>query len=137
MVKTMARATLDSGKSKAKYSGPDAARKSAGSTTKKTAAPAKIKVSQSTINDIKKLGMTQSLKLAGMNAKAAQGGVAAEWNEGVRRMYGDRRYQNATRNSQPAAPKAPTAPRYTSPDNARAGKTATKYKSADSARGSR
>jgi hypothetical protein len=96
----------------------------------------KIKVSQSTINDIKKLGMTKSLKLAGMNAKAAQGGVAAEWNEGVRRMYGDRRFQDATRNSNPAAPKAtkPTAPRYTSPDNARSGKTAPKYTSADSAR---
>jgi hypothetical protein len=98
---------------------------------KKKSAPAKIKVSQSTIDGIKKLGMKTSLKLAGMNAKAAQGGVAAEFNEGVRRMYGDRRYQDATRNSNPVAP---TAPRYSSADNARSGKTTPKYTSPDAAR---
>ena len=55
----------------------------------------KIRVSQSTIDDIKKMGMTQALKRAGQNAGAEQGGLVAEFAEGVRRMYGDTRYQNA------------------------------------------
>ena len=55
----------------------------------------KIKVSQSTIDDIKKLGMTKALKLAGQNYGAEQGGKVAEFAEGVRRMYGETRYQNA------------------------------------------
>ena len=45
------------------------------------------KVSQSTINSIKKMGMTDALKLAGTNAKTS-GGLAREFQEGVRRMYG-------------------------------------------------
>lgn len=68
----------------------------------------KIKVSQSTIDDIKRLGMTKSLELAGKNAGATQAGVTAEWREGVRRMYGDRRLALAEKGS-------PTAPlNYTS-----------------------
>ena len=66
-----------------------------GGAAKKKAAPKKIKVSQKTIDDIKKLGMTKALKLAGMNKDAEQGGAVAEFAEGVRRMYGDRRYQAA------------------------------------------
>ena len=44
-------------------------------------------VSASTIKDIKRMGMTAALKLAGTNAKTS-GGVAREFQEGVRRMYG-------------------------------------------------
>ena len=55
----------------------------------------KIKVSQSTIDDIKRLGMTKALKLAGQNKGAEQSGAVAEFAEGVRRMYGETRYQNA------------------------------------------
>ena len=59
----------------------------------------KIRVSQSTINDIKSLGMTKALALAGKNKNAEQAGLVAEFAEGVRRMYGDRRYQAATKPS--------------------------------------
>jgi len=45
------------------------------------------KVSQSTIDSIKKMGMTEALKLAGKNNKTS-GGLAREFQEGVRRMYG-------------------------------------------------
>jgi len=48
------------------------------------------KVSQSTINDIKKMGMTKALELAGKNGKTS-GGMAREFQEGVRRMYGAKR----------------------------------------------
>lgn len=67
---------------------------------------AKIKVSQTTINDIKKMGMKQALKLAGINSKATQAGAVAEYQEGVRRMYGDRRFQQATKSSSGNVPTA-------------------------------
>jgi hypothetical protein len=73
-------------------------------------APKKIKVSQSTIDDIKKLGMTKALKLAGMNKNAEQSGMTAEFAEGVRRMYGDRRYQAAI--YKPAASPGPANSPY-------------------------
>jgi hypothetical protein len=81
-----------------------------GGAAKKKAAPKKIKVSQSTIDDIKKLGMTKSLKLAGMNKDAAQAGMTAEFAEGVRRMYGERRYQAAI--YKPKASPGPVASPY-------------------------
>ena len=56
----------------------------------------KVKVSQSTINEIKSLGMTKALKLAKQNAGAYQGGLVAEYQEGTRRLYGDRRFTAAT-----------------------------------------
>ncbi len=59
----------------------------------------KIRVSQSTIDDIKRLGMTKALALAGKNKGAEQSGLTAEFAEGVRRMYGDRRYQAAIKSS--------------------------------------
>lgn len=62
------------------------------------------KVSQKTIDDIKRLGMTEALKLAGKNGKTA-GGAAREFQEGVRRMYGARRLAEAKAKY---APKAPT-----------------------------
>lgn len=63
-----------------------------------------MKVSQSTIDDIKKLGMTKALKLAGINSKAPQSGMVGEFAEGVRRMYGDRRYQASINKTYPTAP---------------------------------
>lgn len=52
------------------------------------------KVSQSTIDSIKKMGMTEALKLAGKNNKTS-GGMAREFQEGVRRMYGAKRLEAA------------------------------------------
>ena len=87
------------------------------------------KVSQSTINDIKKMGMTKALALAGKNGKTS-GGMAREFQEGVRRMYGAKRLEAA---------KSKYAPVAKSADAARAGAMAKKpasvtYKSADAAR---
>jgi len=56
----------------------------------------KVKVSQSTIDDIKKLGMTKALKLAKRNAGASQSGLVKEYQEATRRLYGDRRFAAAT-----------------------------------------
>lgn len=88
----------------------------------------KIKVSQSTIDDIKKMGMTKALKLAGQNSKAAQGGLVKEYQEATRRLYGEKRFAAATGKSSTSAPK------YTSPDAARAANKPAKYKSPDAAR---
>ena len=52
------------------------------------------KVSQSTIDDIKRMGMTKALALAGKNGKTS-GGMAREFQEGVRRMYGAKRLEAA------------------------------------------
>lgn len=52
------------------------------------------KVSQATIDDIKRMGMTKALKLAGKNGPTA-GGMAREFQEGVRRMYGAKRLADA------------------------------------------
>jgi hypothetical protein len=85
---------------------------------KKIAAPAKVKVSQATINDIKKMGMTEALKMVKMYASQGKAAGKAgadmraegskflkgELAEGVRRMYGDRRFGEAT-----AAPKKKAA----------------------------
>ena len=68
------------------------------------------KVSQSTINDIKRMGMTEALKLAGKNGKTA-GGLASEFQEGVRRMYGARRLEAAKTKYAPVAAKPSTASR--------------------------
>lgn len=56
----------------------------------------KVKVSQSTINDIKGLGMDKALRLAKMNAKSPQAGLVAEYQEATRRLYGDKRFSAAT-----------------------------------------
>jgi hypothetical protein len=71
----------------------------------------KIKVSQSTIDDIKRLGMTKALKMAGRNKDAYQAGEVAAFAEGVRRMYGDTRYQNALYT--PKASPGPASANYT------------------------
>lgn len=64
------------------------------------------KVSQSTIDDIKRMGMTKALALAGKNGKTS-GGMAREFQEGVRRMYGAKRLEAAK--AKYAAPKSTSA----------------------------
>jgi hypothetical protein len=54
-----------------------------------------IKVSQSEINQIKKLGMKKSLEIAAGNRGSTYSGAVASFGEGVRRLYGDTRYQDA------------------------------------------
>ena len=68
-------------------------------------------VTQSTIDSIKKMGMTEALKLAGKNGKTS-GGMAREFQEGVRRMYGAKRLEAAKAKYAPVAkPKFSTASR--------------------------
>lgn len=62
---------------------PAAGKKPIGARVKKKTTP-KIKVSQSTIDKIKARGMTKSLK-------KAQSSTNAEYQEAIRRMYGERR----------------------------------------------
>lgn len=56
-----------------------------------------VKVPQSTIDMIKKMGMKGALaSVAGANAAGGNGDTTATaFVEGVRRLYGDQRYQNA------------------------------------------
>ena len=68
-------------------------------------------VTQSTIDSIKKMGMTKALALAGKNNKTS-GGMAREFQEGVRRMYGADRLAAAKAKYSPAEkPKFSTASR--------------------------
>lgn len=94
-------------------------------------------VSASTIKDIKRMGMTASLKLAGTNGKTA-GGAAREFQEGVRRMYGaDRLAAAKAKYGKPAAASAdaarasvkPSRPVAKSADAARAAATKASTKS--------
>lgn len=77
-----------------------------------------IKVSQATIDKIKKMGMTKALK----GASTAN----AEMREGLTRMYGAKRVAAATGKSTPA--------RWSSVDQARSAAAPVRYKSADAAR---
>lgn len=97
---------------------PDAARAAyARKQAKKAATPARIKVSQGTIDRIKKMGMTASLKKAGTSKNA-------EFLEGIKRMYGARRLSAAQgqaadrripkpsiKKTAASAPKSATAPK--------------------------
>ena len=67
-----------------------------------TTASKKVTVSQATIDQIKKQGMTAALK------KAAAGGASASYVEGVKRMYGAARLAKATssRINEASKPKA-------------------------------
>lgn len=107
------------------------------STTKKSTTPINksgwnksVKVSQSTLDDIKKMGMAKALKLAGQNSKATQSGLVKEYQEATRRLYGEKRFAAATGQTSTAS----TAPKYKSPDAARAANAPAKYKSPDAAR---
>ena len=108
-----------------------------------------IKVSQKTIDEIKKMGMAKALKtVAGSSAASKQDSSAAAWTEGVKRLYGANRVAAAVKSgkvkytSPDAARGAATAKptvKYSTADsakNAAAGKSTTKYKSADSAKSS-
>lgn len=79
---------------------------------------AKIKVSQATIDKIKKQGMSKAL--------AGAGSANAEMREGLRRMYGQARLDKAMGTS--------SKPRATSADAARAANKPVRYKSADVAK---
>ena len=86
-----------------------------------------IKVSQSEIDSIKKLGMKKALKIAGMNKGSVQEGAVASFAEGVRRLYGETRYQNAV-----YTPKASPGP-IGSATNVREGRSTVKAKPKPSA----
>ena len=72
-----------------------------------------VKVSQKTIDEIKKMGMTKALKTASGSAAAARNNSdasAKEWNEGLRRLYGADRVgamSNTTGGPKSANTKAP------------------------------
>jgi len=68
------------------------------------------KVSQKTIDSIKRMGMTEALKLAGKNG-ATSGGMAREFQEGVRRMYGAKRLTAAKTKYAPVKAKSADAAR--------------------------
>ena len=92
------------------------------------------KVSQATIDSIKKMGMTEALKLAGKNGKTS-GGMAREFQEGVRRMYGAKRLEAAKTKYAPvkstsadAARAGATKPMASKPSTKPAAKPATKTK---------
>jgi hypothetical protein len=97
----------------------------------------KIKVSQGTVDDIKRLGMTKALRLAKMNAKGPQEGLVAEYQEATRRLYGDRRFAAATGTAPKKAagtkvynPKYASKPAPANPkqaDKAASTKASTKY----------
>jgi len=76
-----------------------------------------IKVSQSEINQIKKLGMKKSLEIAAGNRGSTYSGAVASFGEGVRRLYGETRYQNAvyTPKASPGPIGTPTAGYATKP----------------------
>lgn len=101
-----------------------------------TPAKKKVTVSQATIDQIKKQGMSAAIK------KAAAGGVSASYMEGVKRMYGASRVAKATSAginaaSKPKAYGANNMPKYrpatASATKAAAGKpAASKPKTKDS-----
>lgn len=65
--------------------------KSGKKTTSRTVATPGTKVSQATINKIKSMGMSAALKSAS--------GASAEMKEGIRRLYGAKRFEAATKSS--------------------------------------
>jgi histone H1/5 len=90
----------------------------------------KVKVSQSTIDDIKGLGMAKALRLAKMNAKGPQAGLVKEYQEATRRLYGDRRFATATGAAPKKAGGAGSSMRPANPkqaDKAKPTKASTKY----------
>ena len=76
-----------------------------------------VKVSQKTIDEIKKMGMTKALKtVAGASAASKNDASAKAWVEGVKRLYGSNRVADAIK-STPSAPKK-SAASYPSPSSA-------------------
>jgi hypothetical protein len=81
---------------KAKNNGQPSGYRNENESWKQGVAPHTIKVSQHTIDSIKRLGMKKALELAKMNAKATQAGLVAEYMEATRRLYGKDRVAKAT-----------------------------------------
>ena len=75
----------------------------------------KVKVSQATINEIKKMGMAKALKtVAGASKASGTDASAKAWVEGVKRLYGANRVAAVTKStpkssSKPAPKSAPKA----------------------------
>lgn len=91
-----------------------------------------IKVSQKTIDEIKKMGMKKALGTVAGSTKASKTDASAKaWTEGVKRLYGANRVA--------AAVNAGTV-KYSSPDAARGAtskpKSTVKYSSAEAAKNS-
>jgi hypothetical protein len=101
-----------------------------------------IKVSQKTIDDIKKMGMTKALKEINNLANQGQGTGAAgrtmrqegmklatssEFAEGVRRLYGDRRSTAARTVVSPTTMRGPSAAKKAAASKPAASKASTKY----------
>jgi hypothetical protein len=101
-----------------------------------------IKVSQKTIDDIKKMGMTKALKEINNLANQGQGTGAAgramrqegmklatssEFAEGVRRLYGDRRSAAARTQVSPTTSRGPAAAKMAKKIAAPAKKASTSY----------
>lgn len=101
-----------------------------------------IKVSQKTINDIKKMGMAKALKEIKNLANQGQGAGAAgktmrqegmklatssEFAEGVRRLYGDRRSAAARTVVSPTTMRGPSAAKKAAASKPSASKASTKY----------
>lgn len=96
---------------KAKNNGQPSGYRNENESWKQGVAPHTIKVSQHTIDSIKRLGMEKALKLAKMNAKAAQAGLVAEYMEATRRLYGKRRVTEAiTEKPKPKKPSTKYSP---------------------------
>jgi len=115
------REAMSGGKMPKKVTVPSAKR------TGDTPTKKKVTVSQATIDQIKKQGMSAAIK------KAAAGGVSASYMEGVKRMYGASRVAKATSAninaaSKPKAYGANNAPKYR-PATASATKAATNMNS--------
>jgi len=80
----------------------------------KTKSNKNIKVSQSEINSIKKLGKAKAQQIVAGNKGSVQSGAVASFAEGVRRMYGDNSKMNST--YKPSSSPAPASNfTYTSP----------------------
>ena len=78
-----------------------------------------IKVSQKTIDEIKKMGMAKALKtVAGAKAASKDDSSAKAWVEGVTRLYGANRVASATKSTSKSSSSS-----YPSPSSA--GKNAT------------
>lgn len=86
---------------------PAAGKKPIGARVKKKTTP-KIKVSQSTIDKIKARGMTKSLK-------KAQSSTNAEYQEAIRRMYGERRASVAKAQGADARLRKSVIPNFSAP----------------------
>jgi len=77
----------------------------------KTKSNKNIKVSQSEINSIKKLGKAKAQQIVAGNKGSVQSGAVASFAEGVRRMYGDTSRMNNT--YKPKSSPAPAASNFT------------------------